>query len=136
MDPLLVGVIHWIHVFFGVFWFGTVLYTRLVLLPALRTLPDEQYQNVRRAMLSGNARRWTYTFGYGTIVFGILRGAVNGVFAQLDTPYGVTYLAALVLGVFMLVINLGPWSHPLFPTLFVWSFPVMFTLMVLMRFGL
>ena len=37
---------------------------------------------------------------------------------------------------FMLVINFGPLSHPWFPTLFVWSFPVMFTLMVLMRFGL
>ncbi len=136
MDPFVVGLVHWIHVFFGVFWFGTVLYPRLVLFPALRTLPDDQYQAARRVMVSGNARRWTYTFAYGTIVFGILRGAVNGIFAQLDTAYGVTYLAALVLGVFMLVINFGPWSHPWLPTLFVWSFPVMFTLMVLMRFGL
>lgn len=116
----MVGLIHSIHVFFGVFWFGTVLYTRLVLFPVLRTLPEEQYQAARRAMVSGNARRWTFTFGYGTVIFGILRGAVNGVFAQLDTPYGLTYLAALLLGVFMLVINFGPWKHP-------W---------VLMRFGL
>jgi uncharacterized membrane protein len=136
VDPLIVVLIHWVHVFFGVFWFGTILYTRLVLFPALRTLPDDQYQAARRAMVSGNARRWTYTFGFGTVIFGILRGLVIGVFSRLDTAYGATYLVALVLGVFMLVINFGPWSHPWFPKLFVASFPVMFTLMVLMRFGL
>jgi Zn-dependent membrane protease YugP len=136
MDPLVVGLIHYVHVLLGVFWFGTILYTRLVLFPAIATLPPDQYEAVRRAMVSGNARRWTYTFGFGSVIFGILRGAVTGVFAQLDTAYGLTYLAALLLGVFMLFINFGPIKHPLFPRLFVGSFPVMFTLMVLMRFGL
>jgi len=137
MDPLVVGVIHWVHVLLGIFWFGTILYTRLVLGPALGTLPKDTQAAVRRAMVSGNARRYTYLFSYGTVIAGIVRGAVTGVFGQLDTAYGVTYLAALAVGVAMLAFNFAPgFEHPIFRKLYVGGFPVMFTLMVLMRFGI
>jgi hypothetical protein len=63
---------------------------------------------------------------------------MNGAFSRLDTAYGVTYLISLVIGVVMVVYLFAPlpWRHPVMPTLYVWAFPVMFTLMVLMRFGL
>jgi uncharacterized membrane protein len=137
VDVFVVGTVHWLHVFFGVFWFGTVLYTRLVLFPSLATLPKEQERAVREAMLRGRGRQFTMLFAYGTVIFGIVRGAMNGVFAHLDTAYGLTYLAALAIGVIMLIYLFAPlpFSHPILPKLYVWAFPLMFTLMVLMRFG-
>jgi len=58
------------------------------------------------------------------------------VFSQLDTAYGITYLAALVIGVFMLVINFSPlFPQDIWRKVYIAGFPVMFTLMVLMRFG-
>jgi hypothetical protein len=138
MDPLAVGVIHWVHVFLGIFWFGTILYTRVVLFPLLKTVPAEHVKAVRAAMVSAPAaRRWTYVFSYGTVVMGIIRGAVVGVFAELGTPYGLTYLAALAVGVLMLAFNFSPWFRAaVYRQLYVAGFPVMFTLMVLMRFDL
>jgi len=136
VDPIVVGVVHWVHVFLGIFWFGTILYTRLVLFPAFKTLPAEISTAARRSMVSGNARNWTYLFSYGTVVMGVIRGAMAGVFGQLATAYGLTYLAALGIGVAMLAFNFSPWFRaPIFRTLYVAGFPVMFTLMVLMRFG-
>ena len=137
MELVVIAAVHWIHVFLGIFWFGTILYSRLILFPAFRTLPKETETAVRRAMVSGNARRYTYVFAFGTVIFGVIRGAIIGVFSQLDTAYGITYLAALVIGVAMLMFNFAPgFSHPIFRKLYVAGFPVMFTLMVLMRFGL
>jgi len=137
VDPIVVGIVHWIHVFLGIFWFGTILYSRLILFPAFRTLPKETEAAVRRAMVSGNARNYTYVFAFGTVIFGVIRGAITGVFSQLDTAYGITYIAALVVGVALLLFNFAPgFGHPIFRKLYVGGFPVMFTLMVLMRFGL
>ena len=136
MDPIVVGLVHWVHVFLGIFWFGTILYTRLVLFPAFKTLPAEISTPARRSMVSGNARTYTYIFSYGTVIAGAIRGALTGVFGQLDTAYGITYLAALVIGIAMLAFNFSPWfGAPIFRKLYVGGFPVMFTLMVLMRFG-
>ena len=137
MDPLVVGVVHWLHVFLGIFWFGTILYTRIVLFPSLATLPPDTYAAARKAMVSGNAARWTQIFSYGTVALGIIRGAMTGVFAELTTVYGITYLAALALGVFMILLLYSPWFRPpIWRKVYVGCFPVMFTLMVLMRFGL
>jgi len=138
VDPIVVGVIHWTHVFLGIFWFGTVLYTRLILFPLFKSLPAEYVKAVRTAMVSDpDARRWTYIFSYGTVTMGVIRGAVTGVFAQLATPYGITYLTALLVGVFMLALNYSPFFRaPIWRQVYVWAFPVMFTFMVLMRFGL
>ena len=138
MDPLVVGVIHWAHVFLGVFWFGTILYTRVILFPLMRSVPAEHVKPIREAMVGDpDARRWTYIFSYGTVIMGIIRGAATGVFAQLGTAYGVTYLIALAVGVFMLALNFSPlFRAPVYRQVYVAGFPVMFTLMVLMRFGL
>jgi hypothetical protein len=72
----------------------------------------------------------------GTVGLGILRGVVIGVHERLDTAYGLTYLAALVIGLAMLVWLLVPWlKQPIFGKLYVAGFPLMFSLMVAMRFG-
>lgn len=137
MDVLVTAIVHWVHVFLGIFWFGTVLYTRLVLFPSLKSLPSGTDRTVREALLSGRSRAYTMLFAYGTVTLGIIRGAITGVFTQLDTLYARTYLAALTLGVIMVVYLFAPlpFRHPILPKLYVAAFPVMFTLMVLMRFG-
>ena len=137
MPELVVGAVHWMHVFLGIFWFGTVLYTRLVLFPSLKSVPPETERAVRAALLSGRARRFTMIFAYGTVTLGIVRGAITGVYGELDTLYGRTYLAALAIGVIMIVYLFAPlpFQHPLLQKLYMAAFPVMFTLMVLMRFG-
>ena len=138
MDPIVIGVVHWVHVFLGIFWFGTILYTRVILFPLFKTVPAEYVKTVRAAMVGDpTARRWTYLFSYGTVIMGIVRGAVSGVFAELDTAYGVTYLVALAVGVFMLALNFSPFFRaPVWRRVYLGGFPVMFTLMVLMRFGI
>jgi len=107
-----------------------------VLFPALQTLPPDTYAAARRAMVSGNAKRWTLVFSYGTVALGIVRGAMAGAFGQLDSVYGLTYLASVAVGVFMLALLYAPWfGAPVWRKVYVGGFPVMFTLMVLMRFG-
>ena len=60
-----------------------------------------------------------------------------GAWSDLGSAYGVTYLAALVIGVLMVsFVTIGwPPDRPIFQKLYVAGFPVMFTLMVAMRFG-
>ena len=77
--------------------------------PTLATLRPDTYAAAHKAMVSGNAQLWTRLFSYGTVALGIIRGVMTGVFAQLDTAYGVTYLAALALEVFMLALLYSPW---------------------------
>ena len=67
----------------------------------------------------------------------MIRGAIGGVFGELGTAYGITYLVALAIGVFMLALNFSPiFRAPIWRNVYVAGFPVIFTLMVLMRFGL
>ncbi len=130
------AAVHWLHVMFAIYWFGTILFTRLVLFPALRRIPEHDGP-VRAALVGDTARRLTVVASTGTVALGILRGTLNGVWSDLASPYGLTYLAALAIGLVMLsYITIGwPRGRPIYSRLYVAGFPVMFTLMVAMRFG-
>ena len=134
MELILVATVHWVHVAFSAYWTGTVLHSRLVVFPALRKLPPEYLPAVRRAT---SDRRRTLVGAWGTVVFGVLRGILGGVAAQLSTPYGLTFLASLVVGTLMAVWLSGPWPKQtgIFDRLYVAGFPVILALMVAMRFG-
>ncbi len=43
-------VIQWLHVFSGVFWFGSTLYLDFVVIPAVTTLPLEQQRTVSKPL--------------------------------------------------------------------------------------
>jgi uncharacterized membrane protein len=130
------AVVQWLHVILAVYWFGTILFTRMVLFPALRQIPEHE-SAVRKQLVVGPSRRLTMIASTGTVALGILRGALTGVWSSLGTAYGVTYLTALVIGVLMAsFVTIGwPPDRPIFQKLYVAGFPVMFTLMVAMRFG-
>jgi hypothetical protein len=136
VDTAVVIVVHGLHVFSGVFWLGTVLFTRGMLFPALRELPGNTDAVVRGALVSDRNRRITYTVATATVGLGLLRGILDGVFGRLTTTYGLTYLTAAIVGLAMLAWLTGPWlKTPLFAKLYVCGFFVMFSLMVAMRFG-
>ena len=97
MDWALFAV-QWLHVFFGIFWFGAVLYADFVLVPALNTLPLDRQREFGTA-LSRQVLRVIPIVGGLTILLGIIRGiffsGINSLNA-LTTTYGVTWLVALV----------------------------------------
>jgi uncharacterized membrane protein len=130
------SVVQWLHVIFAVYWFGTILFTRMVLFPALRQIPEHEAA-VRKQLVVGPSRRLTQIASTGTVVLGIIRGSMTGVWDNLGSAYGVTYLTALVIGTLMMSYVAFGWppDRPLYQKLYVAGFPVMFTLMVAMRFG-
>jgi hypothetical protein len=136
VDLIALAVVHWLHVICAIYWFGTILFTRMVLFPALRQIP-EQATAVRKALVVGPSRQLTIVAATGTVGLGIVRGALTGVWSNLTTAYGITYLIALVVGALMFsFVALGwPPDRPIYAKLYVAGFPIMFTLMVMMRFG-
>jgi uncharacterized membrane protein len=133
---LLIYVLQWLHVIFGVFWYGSQLYLDLTIKPAIAKLPPESAAIMQRSMGTGTARRITIVTATGTVVLGALRGIAGGVLDVLNTPYGLTYLAALAIGTFMaLSIYTRGFGGRVRPLLWHGLFLVMFSLMIAMRFG-
>ncbi len=122
---------------FAVFWLGSQLYLDLVLRPAFAKLPEEHRAALLADLGTGRARRITVISATGTVLLGMLRGIAGGVLDVLGTPYGLTYLAALALGLFMVgsIWTRGFGGRVTGP-LWIGSFLLMFTLMIAMRFGL
>jgi uncharacterized membrane protein len=91
----------WLHVFCGIFWFGSRLVVSFILLPAMRRVKQAEQQ----AFLAELIRHFTRVepaLGVATILLGILRGTVFGAVTSLGdafgTRYGQTWTVALALG--------------------------------------
>ena len=121
---------------FGIFWFGSQMYSDLSLKREIAKLGPAAREELNRNTGTGRARRITVVVATGTVVLGILRGVAGGVLDILDTPYGITWLAALAIGTFMMV---SVWTRGFGGrvTGILWNglFLVIFTLMIAMRFG-
>ena len=89
--------IQWLHVFSGIFWFGSTLYLDFVIIPAVMTLPLEQQRAVSKP-LTRFSERVIIPTGVLVILLGVLRGTVFGPVHSLDflfgTAYGMTFLIA------------------------------------------
>ena len=132
----MVLVLQWLHVLFGIFWFGSQMYLDSSVRPAIALLPVDGQAIMGRGLGQGMARRITVVTSTGTVLLGILRGIVGGVLDILDTAYGRTWLAALAIGVFMVLsIYTRGYGGRVKPLLWNGLFVVMFTLMIAMRFG-
>jgi uncharacterized membrane protein len=86
-----------LHVLSGIFWFGSLMMNLFVVLPALRSLPQDAQVPSMRAV----SRRYGQIISPVaalTILLGVGLGIAGGVLGVLWTPYGVTWLAAIVLG--------------------------------------
>jgi uncharacterized membrane protein len=136
VDERILFVVHWVHVFAGVYWIGTVLYTRTQLFPSLKGLPPEQDSAVRSVLVSGRNRTLNLAVAGLTVGLGILRGLLTRALDDPTSAYGMTFIASAVLGLAMVIFLAAPGSRSsLLRQLYVVAFPVIFTLMVLMRFG-
>jgi uncharacterized membrane protein len=99
-------VIQWLHVFLGVFWFGTILYVDFILLPTLNRLPLQEQQKVG-GLLGPRTSRVLVPVGVTVVLLGFLRGTVFGRLHSLDavvgSAYGVTWLISLLFGISVII---------------------------------
>jgi uncharacterized membrane protein len=163
-------VIQWLHVFLGIFWFGSSLYLNFMVVPVLVKLPLGQQRAVG-IPLGARSNQVLPLVAILVILLGILRGTVWGPVQSFTflfgTAYGVTFLTSLLvasavelLGHFVAgkaaaQLNTFPLAEAMKPEsvtaiafnthvqrvkLFVLvellGFFIIFTCMILMRFGL
>jgi uncharacterized membrane protein len=94
-----VFVVQWLHVIAAITWFGAVIYTDFILIPAITTLPPREQRTAGTA-IGNQSTKVIIGAAAAVIVLGFLRGTVWGRIHSLDalaTPYGLAWLLALVL---------------------------------------
>ena len=158
--------VQWAHVLLGILWFGTVLSLDVIVIPAINRLPIVAQRDVSAAIGARATplfRVVVPTIIVLGIVRGTVLGPITSVDALLGTPYGWTWLIALaatigtyLFGLFVLVpaiqrMESAPLGSDGSPTtgmatatdrvkrlvgLELIGFIVIFTCMILMRFGL
>ena len=79
------------------------MYLDLTIKPAIAKLPDGVREEFGRGLGTGLARRITVITATGTVLLGALRGIAGGVLDVLATTYGLTWLAAFAIGIFMML---------------------------------
>lgn len=109
----IVFVVQWLHVILGIFWFGAILYSDFILIPAINTLPLATQKAVGAALgVRGN--RIFPAVAVAVLILGVIRGTMFGPiksFDALTTAYGITWLVALVATIVTIVFAvrvLGP----------------------------
>ena len=102
-------IVEWAHILLGIFWFGSALYANLILGPAIMRLSPGTRREVVGATF-GTASRIFMWVGYLTVTAGFLRGTIFGRIQSVDvllgTRYGIVWLIAFAVGVFLAL-----WSH-------------------------
>ena len=144
----------WLHVLFAILWFGASLTINFMVIPAAGMLPPAE-QAAWYHVFSSKSTLIFAAAGGGTILFGIVRGMAGGVLSSLATPYGLTWVAALVFGIALAVWGArmtGPGVERLGKStatelvantarmvqtgrIELAGFAVVFTMMIAMRFG-
>ncbi|HEX8994417.1 MAG TPA: hypothetical protein VF812_00145 [Ktedonobacterales bacterium] len=108
MSLWLTIVVQWLHVFAGIFWFGSRLVVTLILLPTMRRVSQAKQHDFLRE-LTRHFIRVEPALGVATLLLGFLRGtlvgAVTGVDVAFGTTYGLTWTAALALGVVIAILG-------------------------------
>lgn len=149
-------VVQWLHVLLGVLWFGYALSMFFLVSPALAELPEAQGR-ITSARLGAIGAKVFPIVAVLVLLLGVLRGTILGPIDSLDylfgTAYGWTWLVALV-GTLALFYTGARHIGPLFEGLKdapdygasaaklrrvsaidLGIFVVVFTCMILMRFG-
>lgn len=95
---LLLIAVQWLHVLGGILWFGSTVTNHVVVVPSIKAQPPES----QKAWWRSYSARYGQVIGVvggATIVFGIVRGLLDGVWSALGSAYGVTWIASLLLGI-------------------------------------
>jgi hypothetical protein len=94
-------IVQWLHVGLGILWFGTVLYTAIILIPAISRLPLGQQRQVGKVIGEQGFKVIRPVAG-AVILLGLIRGTLFGPIdsaADLGTAYGITWLVGLAFAV-------------------------------------
>ena len=91
------AVLQWLHVLFGIFWFGSTMYFDFIFSPVLVSLPRSD-QKVIGGAVGKRAGMVLTVAGLATVLLGVVRGISAGVLSTLTSAYGLTWLAALLVG--------------------------------------
>jgi uncharacterized membrane protein len=151
----LIIALQWLHVLGGIFWFGSAMLTDFVLVPMLKSVPA-QARSAWLKVFSSRYGRIVAPIGALTILLGILRGIAGGVFSEINSAYGLTWIAAIVVGVAVATIGgalIGATADKMaaesdesrmaelfrritgYGRIEVGGFLVLFSMMIAMRFG-
>lgn len=156
MDWLLFGV-QWLHVLLGILWFGYALAMYFLVTPALMELPEAQGRITNARLGEIGAKVFPFV-GIAVLVLGIIRGTLFGPIDTFEdvvgTAYGITWVVAMVSTVALFITGaryIGPTFEGLkdtpdygasvarlrrISTIDLGLFFIVFTCMILMRFGL
>ncbi|HVC76312.1 MAG TPA: hypothetical protein VND96_07335 [Candidatus Micrarchaeaceae archaeon] len=92
----------WLHVLGGILWFGGDVYANLVVTPVLATLPPQQQRRVGH-LLRERGERVIFPIALATIALGVVSGTVFGPVRSgevlFGTLYGVTWLVSFIVAV-------------------------------------
>jgi len=121
-------IVHWVHVIAGILWFGGFAIMTFMVMPSMRILPPEQQRRYGRLLAPQLTRYYGIVAGI-VMLFGLLRGTLLGPIKGLDvlfaTPYGLTWLAALILTIGLAVIGsrlIGPTAERMYGDDSLWDF--------------
>jgi putative copper export protein len=148
--------VQWLHVLLGITWFGYAISIYFLVRPAINQEPEAQ-QRLTYTRMGQIAARVMAVVSVSVLLLGIIRGTVFGPIqsfeAAFTTAYGITWLVALVVTVGLIVNgarNIGPLFSTLADTpdypaaaarlvrlsqIDLVMFGIVFTCMILMRFG-
>jgi hypothetical protein len=132
------ATVQWLHIGFALWWMGYVMYNQIAVQPALRRLPPDLLTAYREgASRLPPGRGWENgVVSFGTVALGAARGLLSGALSDLTSLYGLTYLAALFIGLLMAIqLTTHIWQAPIAGRLWLAGFPLMLGLMVALRFG-
>jgi uncharacterized membrane protein len=102
MDIALV-VIQFAHVAAGAAWFGASVFANVAVLPYIATQPPARQRDLVGRLILG-PEKVLIAAALGAAVTGVVRGVVFGRIesvATLATPYGVVWLASIVIATFV-----------------------------------
>ncbi|MBV8204005.1 MAG: hypothetical protein JO195_03145 [Candidatus Eremiobacteraeota bacterium] len=101
-------IVHWLHVFLAIFWFGGVLFVFAVMTPALKASAPPAALEVG-AQMGSRLTKVMAPVGGLTILFGIINAIVFGPVKSLDvlwtSAYGVTVLIAFLVAIGLAVLG-------------------------------
>ncbi len=94
--------LHYLHVVCAACWVGGLIYTEIILWPALRNMGE--IQRVQTELRQVRYRKIIAIYVVGTIVTGVARAVVNGTLTseRLYSTYGVHFICGALVGVWML----------------------------------
>ena len=96
------GPLQFLHIFLAIFWFGSILYTDLILIPVVQGLSTEA-QGAISGPIGQRTTRVIIPVSMAVVTLGLLRGVAAGVLGRLGSSYGITFVLSLILGAVLIV---------------------------------